>query len=200
MDVRRKKNKVRVAIFASGRGSNAASIYQYSLNKDCCYQVATIISNRSSAGVLAYADAHKIPSKYFNRDSFYNSDDVILYLRESKIDMIVLAGFLWLIPSNIISAYPNKIVNIHPALLPRYGGKGMYGHHVHEAVFKNGDDQSGMTIHFVNEKYDEGHMIFQSQCLIGTDFKANDIAANVLKLEHHFYPQVIDGVASRLNR
>ncbi len=192
-------NKIRIAIFASGRGSNAQAIYKYSLRKDSNFSVATIISNKEQAGVLSFAKSNKIPARYFGRDTFYKSDIVVDYLKENYIDMVVLAGFLWLVPGNIINLYPKSILNIHPALLPKYGGKGMYGHHVHEAVHKAGDIKSGMTIHFVNKEYDEGQMIFQAQCLIEDDASPSDIGASVLRLEHHFYPQVIDGVASRLN-
>lgn len=195
----KRNKKVRIAIFASGRGSNAQSIYKYSFQKDSHFKVEAIISNKANAGVLSFAKSKKIPSQYFSRDSFYNTDAVVDYLSKGKIDMVVLAGFLWLVPDNIIEAFPKKILNIHPALLPSYGGKGMYGHHVHEAVHKAGDIKTGMTIHFVNNKYDDGQMIFQSQCLIKDDATPDDIASSVLKLEHHFYPQVIDGVASRLS-
>ncbi len=194
----KRNKKVRIAIFASGRGSNAQSIYQYSLQKDSHFKVAAIISNKANAGVLSFAKRKKIASQFFGRNAFYNSETVIDYLRKSKIDMVVLAGFLWLVPDNIIKVFPKKILNIHPALLPNYGGKGMYGHHVHKAVHTSGDIKSGMTIHFVNNRYDEGQMIFQSQCLIKDGATPEDIASSVLNLEHHFYPQVIDGVASRL--
>ena len=194
-----KRKKVKIAIFASGRGSNAQSIYKFALKKESNYTVAAMISNKKDAGVLSFAKSKKIPAQYFGRDSFYKSDEVVDYLKKKKIDMVVLAGFLWLVPSNIIVAFPKRILNIHPALLPKYGGKGMYGHHIHDAVHKAGEIKSGITIHFVNKAYDEGQMIFQSQCLIEDDASPDDIAAQVLRLEHHFYPQVIDGVASRLN-
>lgn len=194
----KKGEKIKIAIFASGRGSNAQSIYKYALKKESNFTVAAIISNKKDASVLSFAKSKKIPAQSFGRDSFYKSDEVVDYLKKKKVDMVVLAGFLWLVPSNIIDAFPKRILNIHPALLPKYGGKGMYGHHIHEAVHKAKEIKSGMTIHFVNKAYDEGQMIFQAQCLIEEEASSDDIASSVLRLEHHFYPQVIDGVASRL--
>jgi len=193
------KKKVRVGIFASGRGSNARSIIEFSKQKDVTYEVVCILSNKPTAGVLDLAKQHKINSKVFNRSQFHDSDDIVEYLIDQQVDLIVLAGFLWLVPPNLVAAYPQCILNIHPALLPKYGGKGMYGHHVHEAVRDSGDDRSGMTIHFVNEVYDEGQTIFQAQCMLDSGSTAEHIGRRVLKLEHHFYPIVINGVADRMS-
>ena len=192
------KRKARIAIFASGRGSNAKKIYAHSLKEESSYEVACILSNRKNAGVLDYAEENGIQTYVFHKEEFYNSTRILDYLEWEKVDLISLAGFLWLIPDYLIAAFPRRILNIHPALLPNYGGKGMYGKHIHEAVRNNNDRVSGMTIHFVNEKYDEGRMIFQVQCRLDPDDDADDIARKVLRLEHHFYPKVVDGVCSRL--
>ena len=127
-----------------------------------------------------------------DRSFFYESEGILKVLKNEKIDLIVLAGFLWLIPSYLIKAYPNKIVNIHPSLLPKYGGKGMYGHYVHEAVKANNENESGMTIHFVNEEFDDGNQIFQAKCSLNESDSADEIAKKVLVLEHKHYAEVID--------
>ena len=190
--------KVNIAVFASGRGSNARAIYRFTQSNDSNFQITCILSNRKNAAVLDFASENAIPHHSFNRKDFAQSNKILGTLKAHKTDMIVLAGFLWLIPEYLVEAYPKKIVNIHPALLPKYGGKGMYGRYVHEAVHNNKESKSGMTIHFVNEKYDEGQMIFQAQCQLKKSDTPSDIARRVLELEHHFYPQVINGVASRL--
>ncbi len=199
MYVRPVKRKARIAIFASGRGSNAQMIHSYSQNEDCHYEVVSILSNRKNAGVIDFARTEGIPSYTFHKEEFYSVSKVLEILKRERTDLIVLAGFLWLIPESLVHAYPKRILNIHPALLPKYGGKGMYGKYVHEAVKKNGDPVSGMTIHFVNEKYDEGQMIFQAQCQLNPGDEATDIARKVLRLEHHYYPRIVDGVSSRLS-
>jgi phosphoribosylglycinamide formyltransferase-1 len=186
-----------IAIFASGSGSNARKILEYFEDRDDV-DVSIIISNRKSAGVLNHAREFGVSTFRIDRPYFYNSNCILKVLLAEKIDLIVLAGFLWLIPPYLVSKFPNKILNIHPALLPKYGGKGMYGHHVHEAVKANNEHESGMTIHFVNEKYDEGGHIFQAKCAVLPTDSANDIAANVLKLEHKHYAEVIDKVLKDL--
>ncbi len=186
-----------IAIFASGSGSNARKILEYFEDRDDV-DVAIIITNRKSAGVLNHAREFGVSTLRIDRPYFYNNDYILNVLKAEKIDLIVLAGFLWLIPPYLISKFPNKILNIHPALLPKYGGKGMYGHHVHEAVKANNEPVSGMTIHFVNENFDEGGHIFQAKCAILPTDSANEIAANVLKLEHTHYAEVIDKVLKGL--
>ncbi len=193
-----RSSKVKVAVLASGRGSNAQAIYHYSQGLDTSFEIDCILSNKEDAGVLSFAKSKGIDIKVFDRETFYKSEAIAEYLSDREVRLIVLAGFLWLIPSYLVKAYPRRILNIHPALLPKYGGKGFYGHHVHEAVKRNGDEKSGITIHYVNDKYDEGHMIFQSQCLLEADWTPEQIGKSVLRLEHHFYPQVINGVASKL--
>ena len=182
-----------IAILASGTGSNARKIVEY-LHDNKQIEVALIVSNRKSAGVLNLAQEYDIPSRVTNRMDFYDTDTFLSEIQGIGIDWIVLAGFLWLVPVNLIQAYPDRIVNIHPALLPAYGGKGMYGMHVHKAVKENGEKVSGMTIHLVNEKYDDGAIIFQSRTDIEPNDTPEDIASKVLKLEHDYYPIVVEGL------
>lgn len=184
---------VQLAVFASGGGSNAHRIMEYFKDSDRI-RVALVVSNKREAGVLQIAAAYGIPSLVIDRKSFYDSTDILKSLQHFDIGFIALAGFLWLIPAYLVRAFPGKILNIHPALLPKYGGKGMYGHHVHEAVKKAGETESGPTIHFVNEQYDEGDIVFQARCSLSTDDTAEDIARKVLQLEHLHYPAVIEQV------
>ena len=187
----------KIAIFASGRGSNAKKIIDHlSKNSDC--QVALVLSNKVDAHVLNIAKENNIQSHVVNRNSFYNTDDVVKLLETVKVDLIVLAGFLWLIPENLIKAFPEKILNIHPALLPKYGGKGMYGQHIHKAVFEAKEKESGITIHLVNEVYDEGKIIFQAHCDLTETKNAEEIGKKVLQLEHKYYPLVVEKYLDRV--
>ncbi len=183
--------KKRIAIFASGGGSNALRIIQH-FEKNASIDIALILSNRKKASVLDKAKDNNIETYYFNRTAFYQTDKVLTLLLEKQIDLIVLAGFLWMIPDNLISNYNQKIINIHPALLPKYGGKGMYGQHVHEAVKANNDTESGITIHYVNGQYDEGQIIFQASCPVNSNDTAIEIADSVLKLEHKHFAIIIE--------
>ena len=180
----------KIAIFASGSGSNAENIIQYFAQKPQ-FCVKSVFCNVPDAYVLERAKKYRIPSFVFNRDEFRNPDKVFRQLQEQEIDFIVLAGFLWLMPSFITAAWPNKIVNIHPALLPAYGGKGMYGHHVHEAVIAAGEKESGITIHYVNDHYDQGAIIFQAKCPVLPTDTPDDLAARVHELEYRYFPQII---------
>lgn len=180
----------RIAIFASGRGSNALKILQY-FETVPDVEVGLIVSNRKNAGVLRHAEAYDVATFVVDRTCLYDSQCTLSVLEHEAIDLIVLAGFLWLIPSYMIEAYTDRIINIHPSLLPRHGGEGMYGKHVHAAVKAAGDDVSGISIHYVNEEYDEGRLIFQAECPIDTDDDAEDIAQKVLTLEHTYYPKII---------
>jgi len=182
---------IRLAIFASGGGSNAEKIIQY-FAIHASIKISLVVSNKSDAGVLKIAEEHLIKSLIINKNSFWGSNEVIDYLRDEKIDYIILAGFLWLVPKQIVEAFPNKILNIHPSLLPKYGGKGMYGHFVHDAVKVNNETVSGMTIHLVNEKFDDGDIIFQAKCSLNEEMSASEIAFRVLELEHKYYPIVIE--------
>jgi phosphoribosylglycinamide formyltransferase 1 len=186
---------IQLAIFASGSGSNAQKIIQY-FEQHQNITVSLVVSNKPDAKVLSIAQAHHIDTLIINRTDFYHSEQILQVFENKKINFIVLAGFLWLIPIYIVKAFPKKIVNIHPALLPKYGGKGMFGHHVHEAVKAANETESGMTIHYVNEHYDEGDIIFQSKCVLSEKDSAEDIAAKVLALEHEHFARVIEQLLS----
>jgi len=183
--------KTKLAIFASGSGTNAEEIIGY-FQDHPRIEVGMILSNNKKAFVLERALKHKIPQFVFDRKMFYKKRIVDEILRLNKINFIVLAGFMWLVPERFVKTYPNKIVNIHPALLPKYGGKGMYGHYVHEAVVKNKEKESGITIHWVNEEYDEGAIIFQATCDLKPSDTPDDVAKKVHELEYIHYPKVIE--------
>jgi len=179
-----------ICIFASGNGTNAKNIIEYfKMRKNC--EVSLVLSNKMEAFVLQRAQLLGVSNRFFSREDFHNYT-VLKILEEYKIDFIVLAGFLWLIPKEFLRAYPNRIVNIHPALLPKYGGKGMYGAHVHETVLKNKEKESGISIHYVNEEYDKGNIIFQVRCKIEQGETADSLAKKVHKLEYEHYPRVIE--------
>lgn len=181
---------LKIALFASGSGSNAENIVSFFLqNSNFAFPV--IISNKPDAYVHERAKKLQIPSFTFSREDFSEGDKVLNFLKQYEIDAIVLAGFLLKVPQNIINAFPNKIINIHPALLPKYGGKGMYGHHVHETVAASGDTESGITIHYVNSNYDEGSIIFQAKCPVLPTDTAEMIAEKVHQLEYEHFPKVI---------
>lgn len=188
----------RIAIFASGSGTNAENIALYFKGHSAA-TVALILANKPDAFVLARAEKLGIPREVFDRRIFYESEKVLEILREYRIDMLVLAGFLWLVPDYLLRAYPGRIVNIHPALLPKYGGKGMYGERVHEAVKASGDNLSGITIHYVNGQYDAGQIIFQATCEVSPDDTPETIAQKVHRLEYEHYPQVIEKLILNLN-
>jgi phosphoribosylglycinamide formyltransferase-1 len=191
------KSLKNIAILASGAGSNAQKILEHFSDR-MDISVRLIVSNKQEAGVLNIAKVASIDTFVVTRDSFYSSTDLLIELNKRNIDFIVLAGFLWLIPPYLIQHYPDRIINIHPALLPKYGGKGMYGHFVHEAVHLAKDNHSGITIHYVNEKYDEGSIVFQEKCEILPSDQPEDIAKKVQVLEHLYYPTVIDQLVSSL--
>lgn len=182
-----------IAILASGNGTNAEAIIHYFEDKPGI-QIALIISNRKKAYVLERARNHAIESRVLGREEFYDEHTLTDLLSSFEIDFIVLAGFLWLIPPSLIRAYPDRIVNIHPALLPKYGGAGMYGMHVHEAVKAAGDKETGITIHMVNENYDEGRIIFQARCALDESDSPENIASKVHALEYQYYPGIIESI------
>lgn len=183
--------KSKIAIFASGSGTNTEEIIKYFQNHERI-EISLILSNNPDAFVLQRAKNHQIPQFVFTREMFYKEKIVDEVLND--IDFIVLAGFMWLIPERLIKNFNNKMVNIHPALLPKYGGKGMYGSHVHEAVVKNKDKESGITIHWVNPAYDEGNIIFQVKCKVDSSDTADDVANKIHKLEYAHYPKIIEQV------
>ncbi len=180
-----------IAVFASGTGSNADQICTH-FHSHPTIKVGLIVTNRASAGVLQVARKHNIECVYIPKNNWSEPLHVLPVLSEYGITHIVLAGFLLLIPAYLILAYENRIINIHPALLPRHGGEGMYGSYVHQSVKISGDRVSGITIHEVNEHYDEGRIVFQKEVPIDEDDSPNDIAHKVLELEHTYYPKVIE--------
>lgn len=185
-----------IAIFASGMGSNAKKIierFATSLN----IRVSLVVCNKPGAGVLKIAEENNIATLLLDKEKFFRGDAYVQELKDNKIDFIVLAGFLWKIPLRLIEAYPGAIVNIHPALLPKYGGKGMYGNIVHEAVLASGDKQSGITIHYVDELYDHGKHIFQAACPVFSDDTPETLAQRIHALEHKHYPEVIEDLISK---
>ena len=183
----------RIAIFASGSGSNAENIIRYFSDKECA-KVVLVLSNRASSGVLIRAQSHNVPTFIFTKNDLNERSKVHKMLKHYNADMIVLAGFLLKIPLNMIKAYPNSILNIHPALLPKFGGKGMYGMNVHKAVVENNEQKSGITIHYVNENYDEGDIIFQAQCDIDKHDLPEDVKRKVQALELCHFPSVIESI------
>lgn len=191
------KSVKNIAILASGAGSNTQKILEHFSDR-MDIGVRLIVSNKHEAGVLNIAKVASIDTFVVSRDSFYSTTDLLVELDKRNIGFIVLAGFLWLIPPYLIQHYPDRIINIHPALLPKYGGKGMYGHFVHEAVHLAKETHSGITIHYVNEKYDEGSIVFQERCEILPSDQPEDIAKKVQVLEHSYYPNVIDQLVSSL--
>ena len=182
----------RLAIFASGSGSNAENLIRFFANSSHI-SITRIFCNNANAGVIQRAEKLGVPVTVFSRDDFYNSQHIINQLIDDKTDIIILAGFLWLIPQNLIAQFPNRIINIHPALLPNYGGKGMYGARVHEAVIANGETQSGITIHLVDEIYDNGKILFQASCEITPNDTPETLAHKVHALEYEHFPKVVAG-------
>lgn len=178
-----------VILFASGRGSNIQAILDY-FNNDADFIPKLIVCNKPDIGAIDIAKNHNIPYIVINKTSF-QEETFVTMLKEYQPDLLILAGFLWKIPSSIVAAFPNKIINIHPALLPKYGGKGMYGMHVHEAVITNKEKESGITIHYVNENYDEGNHICQAHCSVTTDDTPDSLAQKIHQLEHFFFPRTI---------
>lgn len=190
------ESSVSIAIFASGAGSNAQKIIDKFKGSSTAH-IALIVCNKPGAGVLDIADRENIPSLLIEKKRFAEGDHYLDELQKNKVDIIVLAGFLWKVPSELIAAYPQKIVNIHPALLPKYGGKGMYGHKVHQAVIDAKEKESGITIHYVDEIYDHGKIILQATCPVEDNDTADTLAAKVHALEHLHYPEVVAGMLKK---
>lgn len=189
--------KTRIAILASGSGSNAQKIMEHFKNHPDS-EVVLVLTNNPQAYVLQRADNFEIPTHVFSRQEFFQTDEVVKLLKKMEVDLIVLAGFLWLVPASLLKAFPNQIINIHPSLLPKYGGKGMYGDHVHQAVLENGETESGITIHFVNEHFDEGEMIHQAKFKIEPGDDLNIIKLKGQQLEHQHFPKVIEALAAKM--
>ena len=189
--------KKRIAIFASGSGSNAQKIMEH-FKRSSEAEVVLVLTNNPQAYVLQRADNFEVPSHIFTRKEFYEGDDVIRLLKNLQVDLIVLAGFLWLVPVSLLRAFPNRIINLHPALLPKYGGKGMYGDNVHKAVLANKEEESGITIHFVNEVYDEGEIIHQSRFKIEPGDNLEMIKFKGQQLEHQHFPRVVENLLKKM--
>lgn len=184
-----------IAIFASGAGSNARKIIEH-FSQHPKIRVELIVCNKPNAGVLNIADEHGIPTLILDKEQFFRGNAYVDEFKVDDIEFIVLAGFLWKVPDALIHAYPGKIVNIHPALLPKYGGKGMYGNFVHEAVIANKDKESGISIHLVDEVYDHGKIIFQTKCEVKEDDTPDTLAARIHELEHKHYAKVVEQLLS----
>ncbi|MBK0380577.1 phosphoribosylglycinamide formyltransferase [Mucilaginibacter segetis] len=189
--------KKRIAIFASGSGSNAQKIMEH-FKRHADAEVVLILTNNPQAYVLQRADNFEVPSHIFDRYEFYETDDVINLLKNLQVDLIVLAGFLWLVPERLLNAFPNKIINLHPALLPKYGGKGMYGDRVHHAILEAGEEESGITIHFVNKEFDEGEIIHQSRFKIEPGDNLEMVKFKGQQLEHNNFPKVIESLLKKM--
>jgi phosphoribosylglycinamide formyltransferase-1 len=187
--------KKNIAIFASGEGTNAQQIIDYFHTSDKI-KIALVVSNRQDANVLKRAENANIETLLINRKDFYESNKIIDQLNKAKIDLIVLAGFLWMIPEHLVKAFPKKIINIHPALLPKFGGKGMYGMNVHRSVIGSKEKESGISIHYVNEQYDEGELISQHRCMVSENDTPETLALRIQQLEHEFFPRIIEKVLS----
>ena len=188
-----RKPKRKLAIFASGAGSNAEKIIVY-LKNHASIEVSLVVCNKPGAGVIHIAENNYVPVLMIEKERFFRGDSYLPELAAFGIDFIVLAGFLWKIPEPLVEAYPNRIINIHPALLPKYGGKGMYGMKVHEAVIAAGEKESGITIHYVNEHFDEGEPIFQAKCSIDGGDTPESLAQKIHELEHRHFPEVVERV------
>jgi phosphoribosylglycinamide formyltransferase-1 len=188
---------IHVAVFASGTGTNAQKLIDYFRNHSSI-KIALIVCNKPGAGVLTIADKERIPYILIEKEQFFRGNAYVDELKQHNIQFIVLAGFLWKIPSLLVSAFPQRIINIHPALLPNYGGKGMYGRFVHEAVIAANDKESGISIHYVDELYDHGQLIFQARCIIEPGETADSLAQKIHALEHEHYPLIVEKVIREL--
>jgi phosphoribosylglycinamide formyltransferase 1 len=184
----------KMAVFASGAGSNAQKIIDHFRDKTKGAEVVLIVCNKPGAGVLAIAEKENINTLIIERETFFRGNGYVDELKAAGIDFIVLAGFLWKIPQTLIDAYRSRIINIHPALLPNYGGKGMYGNFVHQAVIDAKEKESGITIHYVDEHYDHGDTIFQATCSIDDNDTSETLAQKIHALEHQYFPQIIEQV------
>ncbi|MDQ3111965.1 MAG: phosphoribosylglycinamide formyltransferase [Bacteroidota bacterium] len=186
----------RIAVFASGAGTNAKRLIEYfdpsTGSGRQNGQVTLLVSNRADAGVVKIANDSGVETLIISKEHFFGDQSIVAGLKERGIDLIVLAGFLWLIPVAVIKAFPDRIVNIHPALLPKFGGKGMYGKKVHEAVLAAGEKESGITVHFVNEHFDEGEHIAQFSCVVNADDTVESLAARIQSLEHKHFAEVVE--------
>ncbi len=190
--------KKRIAIFASGNGTNAENIINHFKNSDLA-DVFLVLSNKNDAKVLSKAANHNIKTTTFTKEELNENNGVLKMLQKHNIDLIILAGFLLKFPENILEHYPEKVINIHPALLPKYGGKGMYGMHIHKAVVENRETETGITIHYVNQNYDEGKIIFQTKTEVSINNTPEQVAEKIHKLEEEHFPKVIESIVKTLS-
>lgn len=184
-------SSAKIVIFASGSGTNAENIIRYFKNSETA-DVIAVFSNNRSAKALKRAHNLGVKALHFDKEAFYETHEMLHVLKDLKPDLIVLAGFLWLFPSRILKKFPNKVINLHPALLPKFGGKGMFGDAVHRAVIAGKEIETGITIHYVNENYDEGQVIFQATTPVDPDMTPEELAENIHKLEYKHFPVVIE--------
>ena len=183
----------KIVLFASGSGTNAENIIRYFKDSDLA-EVIAVLSNKPNAKALKRAHDLKVKALCFDRESFYNTNDVLHILEDINPDVIVLAGFLWLFPSKILKKFPNRVINLHPALLPKYGGKGMFGAQVHKSVIENKEKNTGITIHYVNENYDDGKIIFQTSIPVSLGETPSSLADKIHELEYQHFPEVIENI------
>ncbi|MBA3664416.1 MAG: phosphoribosylglycinamide formyltransferase [Bacteroidetes bacterium] len=183
---------INAAVFASGEGTNAENLFKFFEN-DTRIKIKLVVTNKDTAGIIARAEKYKKNVQIISRESLENyTSQFIEFLKLEKIDLIILAGFLLKLPPQFVTAFPNRIINIHPSLLPKYGGKGMYGNKIHGAVLRNKETESGITIHLVNEEYDEGQVILQVRCEVLEEDTIETLAQKIQKLEHEHFPKVIE--------
>ena len=186
-----------IAIFASGSGTNAENLIHF-FRTSKIGRVSLVLSNRKDAGVIDRAQSLDVETIVFSREQFYHSEIVLSLLLERDIDFVVLAGFLWLVPDYLLDAFQNRMLNVHPALLPKYGGKGMFGHHVHAAVLENRERESGISIHRVNREYDQGDVVFQARCEVKTNDTPDSLASRIHQLEYDHFPVVVEKLLKEL--
>jgi phosphoribosylglycinamide formyltransferase-1 len=184
---------IQIVVFASGSGTNAENIIHF-FKDSKKVTITNVLCNNPTAKVFERCEKLQVPCTLFDKEDFFTDKTVLHFLQQEKTDFVILAGFLWKIPKNILAAFSNKIINIHPALLPKYGGKGMYGMHVHSAVKANNESETGITIHYVNENYDEGAIIFQAKTTLSSEDTAKTIAEKIHVLEQTHFPKVIENV------
>jgi phosphoribosylglycinamide formyltransferase-1 len=182
-----------IAVFASGSGTNAQRLIEH-FSPITGTNISVLLTNRKDAGVIERAKKLHVPVRIFDREEFYYSENIAVFLRNEGIDWIILAGFLWLIPSYLLKIFPGRIVNIHPALLPKYGGKGMYGMNVHRAVIDAKEKESGITIHYIDGEYDRGNIIFQAACPVDETDTPETLAAKIHELEYEYFPVVMENL------
>lgn len=196
MSLSRSKFPKKIIVFASGSGTNAENIIKY-FKDSATAEVSLVLSNNKSAKVLERAHKLNVIALHFDKTAFYNTNDVLHILEDTQPDLIVLAGFLWLFPNKILEKFPNKVINLHPALLPKFGGKGMYGNNVHQAILENKEKETGITIHYVDENYDEGQVIFQTAFPVDSQDTVESIAEKIHELEYRHFPKVIEDLLEK---